>query len=184
MTNAWKQWDFSGLGLQTLNLELSKQLRRRPVAYGLWAGFPLGLHAFYLRERRRGFAYLAASAFVATIALALPWPFAALLGGVLLVAALWDLATLDGRLTAYNKAVRIALSLRKETAPPQGFRGRYTDEDTDISDYLALKNREQAGHSTRSTIPASRTQSKSFQEQEAALRELMQREKQIKNRRS
>ena len=185
MSNAWKQWDFSGAGLQSLNLELIKRLRKRGVTFGLWAGFALGLHAFYLHERPRALGYLAASLAVAITATLGPWPIAAGLGALELAAALADLATLDRRLTAYNKALRLALSLRKEAAPPPGFRGRYTDQDADIHDYMTVKEQERAGHATRpaptGTSPGT---SKSFQEQEAALRAHIKGRKSVKTPRS
>jgi len=184
MTNAWKQWDFSGAGLQTLNLELTKRLRKQPLAYGLWILFPLGLHAFYLREQRLGWIYLATTIVFVVLLISTPWPYPTTLGGILVIAALIDLATLGRRLTAYNKALRIALLLRPETQPPPGYRGRYTDEDADISDYLAIKDQEQAGHSVRTAPRAQRAKAASFQEQEAALRELMERQKRPKNPRS
>ncbi len=164
--------DFTGAGLQSLNLELTKRQRRPRVAFGLWAGFALGLHAFYLHERWRAFGYLSASLAWTVAALMMPWPIAAGLGTVYLAAALADLATLDRRVTAYNKALRMRLSLRKDSAPPPGFRGRYTDQDADIRAYTALKEQERAGHQAPSAS-AGKTRpvaSPSFQEQEAALR--------------
>ena len=186
MTNAWKQWDFSGAGLQSLNLELTKRLRKPAVAFGLWIGFALGLHAFYLHERPRGLAYLAASLIVGSLALLAPWPVPAAFGALYLAAALADLATLERRLTAYNKAMRLDLSLRKGTAPPPGFRGRYTDQDVDIRDYVAVKERERAGHSTEPgpAAPGRGARSRSFREQEAALQAYAKRRKSLKNPRS
>ncbi|MHB8254848.1 MAG: TM2 domain-containing protein [Acidiferrobacter sp.] len=184
MTNAWKQWDFSGSGLQTLNLELTKRLRQRRLAYGLWLLFPLGLHAFYLHERRIGLAYLAATALLIALWLMAPWPYSTGLSALFVGGALIDVVTLEGRLVAYNKALRIALSLRPETQPPPGFQGRYTDKDVDISDYLAIKNQEQAGHPVRNAPSPGTAKGKSFQEQEAALREFAERQKRSKNHRS
>ncbi len=186
MTNAWKQWDFSGAGLQSLNLELTRRLRKPAVAFGLWAGFALGLHAFYLHERPRGLAYLAASLAFGVLALLAPWQASAGFGALYLAVAVADLATLERRLTAYNKAMRLDLSLRKGTTPPPGFRGRYTDQDVDIRDYVAVKERERAGHMTEPgpAAPGHGTQSKSFQEQEAALQAYAKRRKSLKNPRS
>ena len=184
MTNAWKQWDFAGSGLQSINLELTKRLRQRPLAYGLWVLFPLGLHAFYLRERGLGLLYLATSAVLIALTALAPWPYAAGLSAIMITGALIDAATLDRRLTAYNKALRAALLLSPKAAPPPGYRGRYTDEDRDISDYVAIKDQEQAGHSLK-TLPTLNTKrGKSFQEQEAALREYAERQKRAKNPRS
>ncbi|HUW98325.1 MAG TPA: hypothetical protein VMV40_05700 [Acidiferrobacter sp.] len=184
MTNAWKQWDFSGAGLQTLNLELTKRLRKQPLAYGLWVLFPLGLHAFYLRERYLGWVYLATTALLIGLTISTPWPYPTTLAAAMVAAALVDVATLGRRLTAYNKALRIALLLQRDTQPPPGYRGRYADEDTDIRDYLAVKDQEQAGHSVRTAPPADRVKTASFNQQEAALRALMAREKRPKSPRS
>ncbi len=186
MTNAWKQWDFSGGGLQSLNLELSKRLRKRAVAYSLWIGFALGLHAFYLHERRRGLSYLAASLALGVLAFLAPWPASAGFGALYLAAAVADLATLERRLTAYNKALRLNLSLHKGNTPPTGFHGRYTDQDVDIRDYMTVKERERAGHATETTPPDPNRgpRSKSFQQQEAALRAYTERRKSLKNPRS
>ncbi len=184
MTNAWKQWDFSGAGLQSLNLELTKRLRKPEVAYSLWIGFALGLHAFYLHERSRALAYLAASLTLGILALLAPWPVPAGFGALYLAVAAADLATLERRLTAYNKATRLDLSLRKGTTPPPGFRGRYTDQDVDIRDYVAVKERERAGHTAEPTPTNPSRGSKSFQEQEAALRAYTERRKSLKNPRS
>lgn len=185
MTNAWKQWDFSGAGLQSLNLELTKRLRKPAVAYGLWMGFPLGLHAFYLHERPRALAYLAASLALVVLTLLAPWQAPVGFATLYLAVAVADLATLERRLTAYNKATRLELSLRKGTAPPPGFRGRYTDQNTDIHDYVAVKERERAGHTAEPAVaePGGRG-AKSFQEQEAALRAYAKRRKSLKNPRS
>jgi len=184
MKNAWKRWDFSGSGLQTLNLELTRRLLRTRTAYSLWVGFPLGLHAFYLHKQGRGFAYIGASALLVGVMLALPWPYAAALGGLMLALALLDLVTLDAQLNTYNKALRIALSLRKDRAPPKGYQGRYTDQDSDLEGYLALKDQEQAGHSTKPHSPAPSQKGKSFQEQEAALRDFTARRNKLNNPRS
>ena len=184
MTDAWKQWDLSGAGLQTLNLELTRRLRRSQVAFGLWLAFPLGLHAFYLRERGRGGGYLAASASLVMLGLFTPPIVAAVGGGVYLMAALADLWTLSARLTAYNKDLRVRLTLRKDRGPPPGFRGRYTDQDTDIGDYIAIKDQERAGHNPRSPTPEPDKAVTSFQEQEARLRAHMARHKALKNPRS
>ncbi|WP_297364053.1 hypothetical protein [Acidiferrobacter sp.] len=185
MSNAWKQWDFSGAGLQSLNLELTKRLRKPRVAFGLWVGFALGLHAFYLHERPRAFGYLTTSLTLTVVALRGPWPVTAGLGVLYLAVALADLATLERRLTAYNKALRLHLSLRKGATPPPGFRGHYTDHDADIHDYVAVKEQERAGHSAKST-PAARSvgASQSFQQQEAALRAHAKDRKSVKTPRS
>ncbi len=184
MTNTWKQWDFAGAGLQTVNLELTKRLRKRPLAYGLWVLFPLGLHAFYLRERGLGLLYLAGSTVFGASAALAPWPYATGLGAIMAVAALVDAATLERRLTAYNKALRVALLLSPKATPPPGYRGRYTDGDRDISEYLAIKDQEQAGHSLKTQPSLDKKRGKSFQEQEAALREYAEHQKRAKNPRS
>ncbi|MDA8390342.1 MAG: TM2 domain-containing protein [Gammaproteobacteria bacterium] len=168
MKRAWSHWNFEGQGLQTLNLELTRRLKRPRRAQVLWLLFPLGLHAFYLGERRRAAAYLAATAVL--IALLLSAPVAGIAwGAAYALAALFDAFTIDGRVVAMNKKLRIALSFAPGRRPPQGYQGRYTHADDDLGDYLHAKEQEQAGH-TAKRAPPMRTPGRSFAEQEALLR--------------
>ncbi|OGA51397.1 MAG: hypothetical protein A3G24_19270 [Betaproteobacteria bacterium RIFCSPLOWO2_12_FULL_62_13] len=57
MSDAWKELDFAGGGLQNANIRLAALLRKRRVAYALLALFPLGLHRDYLHDRRGAWLY-------------------------------------------------------------------------------------------------------------------------------
>lgn len=186
MGKAWQQLNLGGGGLQAVNALLAAQMRSRTRAYLAWLLFPLGLHRFYLGERRGGVVFLLlslATALTAWLAPAWWWlaPASALLGF-----ALHDLVWIDRRVTSCNKVLRMQLFLRKGRTPPRDYRGRYTD-DADaptvtqhLADYQALKERERAGHGPREAVtgaaPTSvRTRQPSFHEQEAMLRELAKR---------
>lgn len=172
MSDAWKQWDFSGAGLQSLNLELTKRKRRLGLTYGLWLLFAIGAHNLYLREHRQASAYVALTILVISSFMFRFQVAAIALGAIEGIMALIDLATLDKRVTAANKKLRIALSLQSHTTPPADYKGRYTDDVHDLTDYFAIKEQEQAGHSTRPLPGATplRHKTASFQAQEAALR--------------
>ncbi|MHB1566258.1 MAG: TM2 domain-containing protein [Acidiferrobacter sp.] len=171
MKKAWTQWNFEGHGLQSLNLELHRRLRHVATAYGLWFLFPLGLHALYLGERRRVAAAVAAS--VALVMIILWAPRGAMIAaiGLYLAFALYDLGTLDRRVIAYNKALRIRLTMGAPSTAPVGYRGRYSDDDVDLADYLRIKDQERGGHPSQPTTdPTPSTPGRSFRDQEAALR--------------
>lgn len=171
MKKAWTQWNFEGRGLQSLNLELHRRLRHVATAYSLWCLFPLGLHALYLGERRRAAAAVAGSG--ALVMIILRAPRGAMIAAIVLYLAfaLYDLGTLDRRVNAYNKALRIRLTMGAQNSTPPGYRGRYTDDDTDLADYLRVKDQERGGHpSGPATDPAPSTPGRSFRDQEAALR--------------
>lgn len=181
MAKAWKVLDLEGGGLQTANLILARRLKKASWAYFLWLFFPLGAHCLYLEAPRRAALYWIltllplAAAYVtsATVALALALPVLAL--------ALYDLRWIDRRRVALNKEIRMRVYLRQGSAPPAGFRGRYTD-DADLTGYLKEKEKERGGHqpvSTRATDTGKRVPS--FAEQEAMLRQ-MQKEKKEKKK--
>ncbi len=174
MKRAWRQWDFEGQGLQTLNLELTRRLRQTRRAWLLWLLFPCGLHAFYLGERRRAMAYVAATGAFVAVLVAAPFTidvvYAACYGSL----ALFDALTLERRVLALNKKLRITLSLGSGRKPPQGYEGRYTDGGDELGAYLRAKEGEQAGHTARQSAPL-RNPGRSFAEQEALLREQMAR---------
>jgi len=183
MGKAWQKLNLEGGGLQAVNALLAQQMRSLPRAYAAWILFPLGLHRFYLAEPRGGWAFVVLSLFVAaTFWLTPPWwwllPLAVLLG-----LAIYDLFWIDRRVVSVNKELRIQLFLRKGKNPPKDYQGRYTDEPDagsvtrDLDAYQALKERERAGHApagARTDAPARKRQ-RSFNEQEAMLRELAKR---------
>ena len=127
MSEAWKRLDLGGEGLQQANLRLAAALRRPRTAYLLWLAFPLGAHRAYLRERRGAWAYRLAS-LAALALLVFDWRAAAIAGASIVVAALYDLHWIGGRVTALNKQLRIDAYLRPVAGAPPGFRGRFTDD--------------------------------------------------------
>ena len=127
MSGSWKRLDLGGEGLQQANLRLAAALRRPRTAYLLWLAFPLGAHRAYLSERRGAWAYRVAS-LAALALLALDWRASAVVGAVLVCAALYDLTWIRRRVPELNKALRMQAYLRPVAGAPQGFRGRYTDD--------------------------------------------------------
>jgi len=125
MNSKWRELDLGGGGLQAANLRLSRMLRRRATAWCLLLLFPAGAHRWYLREYPAAAAYPALTlAAVAGWLAAVPW----LAPAALLVLALLlghDLATLDRRIVAINKHLRMAVYLSQGAKAPDGFRGRF-----------------------------------------------------------
>lgn len=157
MSEAWRNFDLEGGGLQAANLELARLLKRRSRAYALLVAFPLGAHRAYLDEPRgawayRGLSVLAAAGFAAGWSW-LGWAAAAALAGW----TVHDLRWIDDRVAALNKRLRMQVYLRQGAGAPAGFRGRYTDDAP-------------AGEAARSPGRAP-----SFAEQERLLRELARR---------
>jgi TM2 domain-containing membrane protein YozV len=188
MSKAWKNLNLEGGGLQAVNAVLAANLRSRRRTYAAWLLFPLGLHRWYLGDRRGATLFLLLSALALTLAAVLPgylWlvPLAGLLG-----LAAFDLFRIEDRVVAYNKELRMRLFLRKGQRTPDGYRGRYPepseerDARTELASYAALKEQERAGHPARhddgspGAHPAQR-RIPSFNEQEALLRQLSNRGK-------
>lgn len=118
MSDAWKQLDLGGDGLQAVNRQLARELRRRPAAYARLALFPLGAHRWYLREPLGALAYpvLCVSAF-------LWWPAA----GAVLAFVLFDAWWIDGRVARVNKRIRRRALLGDRPPPPPGHASRFED---------------------------------------------------------
>lgn len=176
MPEAWKGLDLGGEGLQSLNLRLSREMRRRPLAYALALGFPLGLHRLYLKSPAGAALYwvLSTAAVAAWLWLGGAWAAGAALAELALLA--FDLVWIDRRVVAYNKALRMRRYLRAGARPPAGYRGRYTEQD-ELADYLREKAGERAGHQpvdfkALEGAPRDARRPPSFAEQEAMLREL------------
>ena len=119
MSDAWKKLDLGGGGLQAVNRELARRLRRRGVAYALLALFPAGAHRWYLREPVGALAYCAMTA----LAVFHWWPL--LFGGIGL--ALFDAWWIDGRVAQLNKAMRRQALLGDRPPAPPGFADRFED---------------------------------------------------------
>lgn len=165
MAKAWQNLDLEGGGLQAVNATLTRRLRSRPRTYAAWLGFPIGLHRFYLGDRRGGLVFLLLSLLTLVLfslaaigIIGSPW---LLLPAVPLAGlALWDLRNLENDRANYNKALRMKLFLRKGKRPPEGYRGRYGNADdpaddttlqntvaaVNLDEYTALKEQERAGH--------------------------------------
>ncbi len=128
MTDAWKNLDLGGEGLQQANLRLAQALRRRRTAYLLLLAFPLGAHRVYLREPVGAWIYRGLT--VAALALlAIDARAGAALGAVLAGWALFDLFWIERRVVALNKRLRMQAYLRPAPGAPPGFRGHFTDAD-------------------------------------------------------
>ncbi|NIR59468.1 MAG: TM2 domain-containing protein [Gammaproteobacteria bacterium] len=173
MSRAWQRLDLEGAGLQTLNRELTRRLKRRGVAYGAWALFPLGAHRVYLEERIGAAVYAGLTAAALTLGLTLGWWAAlgpALVEGGL---AVFDLLWIERRRVTLNKALRKTLYLGHGARPPRGYRGRLTGDESYLEDYVRLKEHEEGGaQATAGGQSSTRTRAPSFLEQEAVLREL------------
>ena len=171
MAKAWTRLSLDGEGLQSTNLALARVRKNRVTAYGLWLIFPVGAHAFYLRKPLRAVLYGATSASV-LLAWTLHAPRVALgLASVEMLLALYDLYWIDRRVTALNKLIRMQVSLRPGAASksPEGYRGRYPDDDLDA--WVRIKEQERAGHQVLPAQAAARNlRAPSFAEQEAQLR--------------
>lgn len=157
MNAKWQELDLGGKGLQAANLRLARTLRRRAIAWRLLLLFPAGAHCWYLRERSGAAAYPAL-----TLAAIGGWiggtPFV-FLSALLALAILLirDVATLETRITAYNKRQRMAVYLSQGAAAPAGFRGRFEEPAAGAGDDAAPQR-----------MPG-------FAEQEALLREIAKR---------
>ncbi len=174
MAKAWEKLDLEGGGLQSANLALKRALKKPVVAYALWLGLmPLAAHSLYLRAPGRAAAIWALDAAVVVCFLFNQPQFALGLLAILALVLLWDLRWIDRRIVAVNKSIRMALYLRPGAGAPKNFRGRYRDDDNEIAQYTADKERERAGHqpTTSATAPPKK-RAPSFAEQEAMLREL------------
>ncbi|MCG5499426.1 TM2 domain-containing protein [Ectothiorhodospira lacustris] len=148
MGRDWKRLDLKGAGLQQMNARYVRDMRRPMVAYGLMAGFPLGLHRFYLKEPLGGAAYLLltlwllAGLFLGTrVWLLLP-------GLGLLGALVFDLFWIDRRITHLNKALRMRHFLQPGHRPPPGYQGRRdapeTAKDPSLGEQPAAFNQQEA----------------------------------------
>ena len=174
MPDAWKHLNLQGQGLQSLNLRLTRQLRRPRRAYALMLLFPLGLHRAYLGDARGAWAWRLGCLTAAALPLwTRPWGFLVLLP--LTIALLADALRIEQRCAAYNRALRRRMYFSPGTEPPKDFRGRQLDDAGDqLQDYLAQKR----GESPSPHTPVRRSTGSrplSFNEQEALLKELARR---------
>ncbi|MBI2312197.1 MAG: TM2 domain-containing protein [Betaproteobacteria bacterium] len=173
MSESWKKLNLEGGGLQSANLKLAALLKRRRRAYGLLLLFPLGLHRDYLEHRAGAWTYrLLSAAALAAWGLGFSVPALAF-AGVLAVFALYDLRWIENRVARLNKGLRMEVYMHQSAGAPEGFRGRFTDEDT-LETYLREKDRETPDQAPApGAAPADPTRRvPSIAEQEKLLREL------------
>jgi hypothetical protein len=128
MSEAWKELDLGGGGLQQANLRLARLLRRRGVACALLLAFPLGLHRDYLHDRRGAWLFRLATASSIAAMLAGGLVPGGLIALGLVIAAAIDLARVDARVAAVNRRLRMQVYMSQTEGAPRGFRGHYTDE--------------------------------------------------------
>lgn len=183
MSEAWKQLDLDGDGLQTLSLKLAQQFKQRRRAYTLLLAFPIGLHRVYLEDNQGAWRFR----LVFVLALITILLHHAYIGSALLILmvgmALYDIRWIDDRIASINKSLRMAAYRARPSQVPKGFRGRYVDDKDsptetitpDLGDYLRVKEQERGGHVPTGKDPAynSRTRTPSFAQQEAMLKDLM-----------
>ncbi|MEJ2059780.1 MAG: TM2 domain-containing protein [Gammaproteobacteria bacterium] len=176
MSEAWKKLDLGGAGLQTLNAELTRRMKHSKAAYGLAVLFPLGIHRFYLGSVLGGLLYLLLSTATLIFWFGTHSPYAWLPFGAEVLLLIFDLFWIDRYVVKYNKALRVHQFLRSGTEPPKDYRGRYTDDNSELDAYIRQKERERGGHQpvgADSGPGESGDRPPSFNEQEAMLRELI-----------
>lgn len=160
MSEAWKELNLEGEGLQSANIKLARMLKKRATAYLLMGSlFPLGQHRAYLDDRVGAWGYRMAS----LIAIALFLFGQIWVGGIILLLigafVVYDIHWVDERVAALNKALRVKIYMHQGTGAPKEFKGRFTD------------NAEpRASTKSSDRVP-------SFAEQEAMLREIAKRKK-------
>lgn len=166
MSDAWKEIDLEGGGLQGANVRLARLLRRRGVARALFALFPLGLHRDYLHDRLGAWLYRAAT-LLGVIALLAGQSW---LGGLVLAVgtafAIYDFVRLEDAIAHVNKKVRMQVYLSQTAGAPSGFKGHYADEPPPGSPEQSAAGSDPAGETRAEQRIAS------FAEQERRLREL------------
>ena len=169
MSEFWKNQNLDGNGLQTINQQYSKLKRESKTAYFLCLLFPIGAHQFYLKASARGAIYIALSICIFATLNVSPLVSAALLT-IEIILLIVDIKNTDDQVVAFNKKLKMHLSLQSNSAAPKGFKGRYHD-DTPIDDYLSIKANEITAFETeKSAIGKPRIYS--FDEQEKLLREM------------
>lgn len=179
MPTGWKRLDLKGGGLQDTNLRLARALRRRPTAWLLLAGAPVGLHRLYLGDRRGALACL-----VLTLASALVGWTVSAIGTLALLVPLALTAVeafrLETLIAHANRRIRMELFLRKDAVPPAGYRGRSfgaaEDAREEMEHYLREKDKEAPGHQAPGNAPGPGRRRLSFAEQERLLKELARRQ--------
>lgn len=171
MKQTWEKFDLDGGGLQSVNLRYRKLQKSATTARLWWLLFPLGAHRFYLKAiSALLYPLLSTMTVILLIAGSPMWLTTAL---IVVGLAIYDFTKLEHRTSQYNKALRIALFLSKENAPPADYQGRYVS-DEGIDDYLAIKDQERAGVQpvAQNEKPTTGKRLPSFAEQEQLLKDI------------
>jgi hypothetical protein len=171
MSQAWKQLDLEGGGLQSANLRLATLLRQRRTAFALLALFPLGLHRDYLRDRRGAWLYRGASLLGAGTYLAGQPLISLTLLAALAACATFEAFRIDDAVAQINKKLRMQVYLSQAPGTPRGFKGHYTDDDP-AGLPLSAQQEEPASAGQAPTMRPREARITSFMEQEKLLRDL------------
>lgn len=174
MSEAWKQLDLEGGGLQSANLRLAALLRKRGTAFALLALFPLGLHRDYLHDRRGAWIYRGATLLSGGVWLA-GHPLSGLVVmAIAAVCAVCDAFRMENAVARVNKQLRMRVYLGQTAGTPRGFKGRYTDSnDSAPGDAPPARERRDGADGAQSAAThGDNPRVRSFAQQEKMLREM------------
>jgi len=170
MSDYWKYQDLQGDGLQTINQQYSRLKLDAGRAYLYCLLFPIGAHQFYLRQSNRVLLYIFLSTSALTCYFLIPlvmW----LLVLIEIVILVFDIKNIETLVANHNKQLKMNLSLQSDAAPPQDYKGRYTEEEAPIDDYLEIKNKEITAFEKKKD-PVKKSRVYSFSEQEKMLKQM------------
>ena len=174
MSEAWKQLDLEGGGLQSANLRLAALLRKRGTAFALLALFPLGLHRDYLHDRRGAWIYRGATLLSGGI-----WLAGYALPGLMVMAlaaacAACEAFRMEDAVARVNKQLRMRVYLGQSAGTPPGFKGHYTDSNDSIPEDTqpARERRDGADEAQSTATHGDNPRVRSFAQQEKMLREM------------
>lgn len=174
MSEAWKQLDLEGGGLQSANLRLAALLRKRGTAFALLALFPLGLHRDYLHDRRGAWIYRSATLLSGAIWLAgHPLP-GLMVMALAAVCAACEAFRMEDAVARVNKQLRMRVYLGQSAGTPPGFKGHYTDSnDSTPEDAQPVRAQRDGADEAQSTAThGDNPRVQSFAQQEKMLREM------------
>lgn len=184
MSEAWKNIDLEGGGLQAANVQLARLQKKPRIAYSLLVLFPLGLHRLYLNDRKGFGGYLALTLIAVVLGLVAPLWTIALPLILSALGALIDIRWIDDQIARLNKQLRMQIFFKQSGGAPKGYKGRYVDEALELDSYIREKEGERAGHQpfdSSSGLPGSGSRVLSFNQQEAMLREMAKRKREAEN---
>lgn len=152
----WQEHDLEGSGLQSINLAFLARKKDTRKGYLLAAFFPLGIHQFYLNNKKKAGIYITLTVLLMAFANILPFA-SAIIGFIEVMMMVKDIKSMEDVVSDYNKALKLKLSLQEDHTVPDNYKGKYSTE-TD-------------------TPQTSKQKILSFSEQEALLKELSRRKK-------